>query len=80
MCSVVALFAPKRHTVSIGTSPPSIFRPRACGCPYRMAILDGPVKLASSSYHFPSILRELRCTSVLAKLLAAKLIGDCCCG
>ena len=29
----VAVFAPKRQTVSLGMRPPTIFRPRACGWP-----------------------------------------------
>src|SRR5262245_21522484 len=75
VCNVVAVLAPKRHTVSSGISPPSTLRPLACGCPYEMAIRDGPVRLASSSYHESPMRREFRWTSTVAKLLAATRRG-----
>src|SRR5882672_10875233 len=50
--SVVAMLAPNRHTVSSGISPPSTFRPRACGWPYVIAMRDGPASsLASVEVH-----------------------------
>src|SRR6266478_3849961 len=73
--SVVAMLAPKRHTVSSGIRPPSTLRPRACGCPYETAMRDGPDRLASSSYHWFPMRRALRCTSTDARLLAAMRRG-----
>src|SRR5437762_14344371 len=56
-------------------SPPSTFRPRACGCPYEMAMREGPDRLASSSYHESPIRRAWRWTSTDAWLLAAMRNG-----
>jgi len=69
------MLAPNRHTVSSGISPPSTFRPRACGWPYVIAMRDGPDRLASSSYQLVPMRRALRCTSTDARLLAAMRKG-----
>src|SRR5258706_14604026 len=69
------MLAPNRQTVSTGIRPPSTLRPRACGCPYEIAIRDGPDRLASSSYQRLPMRRALRCTSTVAWLLAAMRNG-----
>ena len=48
---------------------PSTVRPRACGWPYEIAIRDGPLRLASSSYQRLPMRRAFRWTSTVAKLL-----------
>src|SRR2546421_7908959 len=75
------MFAPNRQTVSKGIRPPSTLRPRACGCPYVMAMREGPERLASSSNQRFPMRRAFRCTSTDAKLLAATRsggVGDAC--